>query len=104
MMKNNLKFPKVHFLLLAVGLFFATVAPSVLAQNEPTIAKDSVKVFTADISGSRDAPKDKQLQWKPGISFRVNGPISGGSQLWVEFGYPGRKEWAKFDCQTREIA
>jgi hypothetical protein len=74
------------------------------AEDQPTIAKDSVRVFTANISGSLDAPKDISLQWKPGISFRVNGPIASGSQLWVEFGYPGRKNWAKFDCKTGEIA
>jgi hypothetical protein len=32
----------------------------------------------------------------------VNGPIASGSQLWVEFGYPARKDWAKYDCRTRE--
>src|SRR5690349_9761388 len=73
-------------------------------EDQPTIAKDSIKVFTANISGSLDAPKDKQLQWKPGISFRVIGPIPGGSQLSVEFGYPGRANWAKFDCHTGETA
>jgi len=76
----------------------------VAQEGQPTIAKDSVEVFTANISGSQDAPKDKQLQWKPGISFRVNGPISSGSQLSVEFGYPGQKDWAKYDCRTRETA
>lgn len=70
--------------------------------TQPSIAKDSVQVFTANISGSMDAPKDKQLQWKPGISFRVNGPIAGGSQLWVEFSYPAHPGWAKFECRTRE--
>ena len=87
-----------------------TVKPGALAGNSaaqegrPTIAKDSVQVFTANISGSQDAPKDKQLQWKPGISFRVNGPITSGSQLSAEFGYPGQKDWAKYDCRTRETA
>jgi len=82
----------------------ASAGNSAAQEGQPTIAKDSVQVFTANISGSLDAPKDKQLQWKPGISFRVNGPIASGSQLSVEFGYPGRKDWAKFDCNTGEIA
>ena len=82
----------------------ASAGNSAAQEGQPTIAKDSVQVFTANISGSLDAPKDKQLQWKPGISFRVNGPIASGSQLWVEFGYPGRANWAKYDCRTREIA
>ena len=80
----------------------ASAGNSAAQEGQPTIAKDSVQVFTANISGSLDAPKDKQLQWKPGISFRVNGPIASGSQLWVEFGYPGRANWAKYDCRTRE--
>jgi len=80
----------------------ASVGNSAAQEGQPTIAKDSVQVFTANISGSEDAPKDKQLQWKPGISFRVNGPIASGSQLWVQFGYPGRNDWAKYDCRTRE--
>jgi len=82
----------------------ASPGNSAALEDQPTIAKDSVQVLTANISGSLDAPKDKQLQWKPGISFRVNGPIASGSQLWVEFGYPGRKDWAKYDCRTREAA
>ncbi len=81
----------------------ASAVDSTAQEGQPTIAKDSVQVFTANISGSQDAPKDKQLQWKPGISFRANGPITSGSQLWVEFGYPGQKDWAKYDCRTREI-
>ena len=80
----------------------ASVGNSAAEDGQPTIAKDSVQVLTANISGSQDAPKDKQLQWKPGISFRVNGPLASGSQLWVEFGYPGQKDWAKYDCKTRE--
>ena len=93
----------------SLGLLSAVLAmilapPATMADDEPTIDKDSVVVIAAHISGSTDAPKDKQLQWKPGISFRVNGPIAGGSQLFVQFGYPGRKDWAKFDCKTGEIS
>src|SRR5438309_740680 len=83
-----------------VGMWVVSAAAR--ADEGASIAKDSVQVFTANISGSEDAPKDKSLQWKPGISFRVNGPIADGSQLWVEFGYPGRANWAKYDCRTRE--
>ena len=84
-------------------LFGTNAALAQGQEDQPTIAKDSVQVFTANIGGSLDA-KDTTLQWKPGISFRVNGPIASGSQLSVEFGYPGRNNWAKFDCDTRDIA
>src|SRR5258706_4542505 len=102
-MKKQVMPWNVLSLRLLAGFFATTLAPSsTLADDAPTIDKDSLVVITAEISGSRDAPKDKQLQWKPGISFRVNGPIAGGSQLWVQFGYPGRKDWAKFDSSTSE--
>ncbi len=91
---------KLLYLLAGFSLFAARPAR---AQDQPTVQKDSVQVLTANISGSRDAPKDIQLQWKPSISFRVNGPIAGGSQLWVQFGYPGRPNWAKFECDAREV-
>lgn len=103
-MKNSLRSQRISLALLLPLLCLLAAASQPAQAQEPTIDKDSVVVITANISGSLDAPKDKQLQWKPGISFRVNGPISGGSQLWVEFGYPGRKSWAKFDCKTGEVA
>ena len=90
--------------LLAALLAMGVGRACVLAEEAPSIAKDSVQVLAAHIGGSEDAPKDKSLQWKPGISFRVNGPIADGSQLWVQFGYPGRADFAKFDCKTRETA
>src|SRR5262245_23191333 len=71
-------------------------------EEGPSIAKDSVQVLAAHISGSEDAPKEKQLQWKPGMSFKVNGPIADGSQLYLVFSYPGHKDFAKFDCKTSE--
>jgi hypothetical protein len=102
-MKTNRTYsPNLLFVLMATLSLVVAAAKPVRADDEPTIDKDSVEVIAAHISGSLDAPKDKQLQWKPGISFRVNGPIAGGSQLWVQFGYPGRKDWAKYDCSTRE--
>jgi hypothetical protein len=104
-MKKDARLVRVPILVLLAGFFLLVAAGRpARAQDEPTIDKDSVVVITANISGSLDAPKDISLQWKPGISFRVNGPIPGGSQLWVEFGYPARKNWAKFDCRTGEVA
>jgi hypothetical protein len=103
-MKSKVKPWRVMSLCFLGAVLTATMAQhSALADDQATIDKDSVKVITANISGSQDAPKDKQLQWKPGISFRVNGPIADGSQLWVEFGYLDRKDWAKYDCRTRKI-
>src|SRR5438874_5713101 len=104
-MKREMNARRVPLLGLLAALSAMGVGQTcVRADEAPSIAKDSIQVLAAHISGSEDAPKDKSLQWKPGISFRVNGPVADGSQLWVEFGYPGRKDWAKFDCKTREVA
>jgi hypothetical protein len=37
------------------------------------------------------------------ISFRVNGPIESGGQLYAEFGYPGAAKWVTFDCDSGQI-
>jgi hypothetical protein len=104
-MENQVNLRRVPWLgLVAAVAVMSLVEACALADEGPSIAKDSVQVVTANISGSEDAPKDKSQQWKPGISFRVNGPIADGSQLWVQFGYPGRTDWVKFDCQTHEVA
>jgi len=73
-----------------------------LADDAPVIAKDSVLVVAAHISGSEDAPKDKAVQWKPGISFRINGAVPDGSRVFVTFGYPGHPDWSKFDCRPEQ--
>lgn len=85
------------------GLVALAFGGTALGEDGPSIAKDSVVVQAAHISGSEDAPKEKQLQWKPEIAFNVNGPIADGSQVWVEFSYPGHKEFSKFNCQTNAV-
>jgi len=40
--------------------------------------------------------------WTPRIVYRVNGPITAGSQLSVEFTLPSGKPWIKLDCATNE--
>lgn len=67
------------------------------AQDEPTIAKDSVQVTAWSIPEYRK--NDKLWSWVPKIEFRVNGPIASGSQLYVEFKLP-TGAWLSFDCKT----
>ena len=70
-----------------------------MAQDGPTIAKDSIQVnaFTLNVyKGNFDV-----WSWVPKIAFRVNGPIASGSQLYVEFSQP-TGPWVKFDCETSE--
>jgi hypothetical protein len=69
-------------------------------QDQPTIAKDSVQVTTYTLNVYK---KNYDIwSWVPKIAFRVNGPITSGSQLYVEFSLPGSGPWVKFDCSTRE--
>jgi hypothetical protein len=72
-----------------------------LAQDQPTIAKDSVQVNAFTLSSYRG--NYDIWSWIPRINYRVNGPISSGSQLYVEFTIPGQGPWVKFDCKTGEI-
>ncbi|HEX8128631.1 MAG TPA: hypothetical protein VF527_05965 [Pyrinomonadaceae bacterium] len=69
--------------------------------NEPTIAKDSVQLtaFTYNVyKGNYDT-----WSWVPLISYRVNGPIPSGGQLYVEYTVPGNAA-VKFDCETGETS
>ena len=84
-------------LILALTVFI----PAAAAQDQPTVAKDSIKVrgFTNNsYKGNYDV-----WSWVPEFRFRVNGPIPSGSQLYVEVQQPGGSApWLKFDCPTQE--
>jgi len=71
-----------------------------LAQDQPTIAKDSVQVNAFTLSSYKK--NFKIFSWVPKMEFRVNGPIASGSQLSAEFTVPGTGAWVKFDCKTEE--
>src|SRR5919107_179750 len=78
--------------------FFASPARS-SAQNQPTVAKDSVQMraFTySSYKGNYDT-----FSWVPLITYRVNGPIPSGGQLYVEYTVPGAPP-VRFDCATEE--
>ena len=71
------------------------------AQDQPTIAKDSVQVNAFTLSSYKK--NFKVFSWVPRMEFRVNGPIASGSQLYAEFTVPGTGPWVKFDCATEEV-
>ena len=83
--------------LIVLLLSFVTSA----AQDQPTIAKDSVQVTAFTLSSYKG--DYKIFSWVPRMQFRVNGPIASGSQLYVEFMVPGTGAWVKFDCKTNEV-
>jgi hypothetical protein len=71
------------------------------AQDQPTIAKDSVQVTAYTLNVYHKNYDD--WSWVPQMEYRVNGPIASGSQLYAEFTVPGTGSWVKFDCKTEEV-
>lgn len=88
------------FASLLITIFLTLPARNASAnQDQPTIAKDSVQVtaFTVNqFKGNWD-----HWSWLPRTSFRVNGPIPSGGQLFVEFALP-TGPWVSYDCATEE--
>jgi hypothetical protein len=94
--------PASAFTLLALVIFglLCHVGRTAAAQDQPTLAKDSLQVtaFTNNVYH-----KNYDVwSWVPRMEYRVNGPIASGSQLYAEFTLPGSGAWVKFDCQTEE--
>src|SRR5215468_11185625 len=56
---------------------------SAASEDQPTIAKDSVQLTAFTFNVYRK--NYDTWSWVPRISYRVNGPIPSGSQLYVEF-------------------
>ncbi len=95
---RSLPLPVLATFALIVLLLSATNSA---AQDQPTIAKDSVQVTAFTLSSYKG--DFKIFSWVPRTQFRVNGPIASGSQLYVEFTVPGTGAWVKFDCKTNEV-
>jgi hypothetical protein len=95
-------FPASAFSLSTLGLIVLLLsAANSAAQDQPTIAKDSVQVTAFTLSSYKG--DFKTFSWVPRMQFRVNGPIASGSQLYAEFTVPGTGAWVKFDCKTEEV-
>ena len=77
---------------------------TITAGAGPAINKPSVQItLRTHQQYYRGAERDQETwSWTPRIAFRVNGPISAGSQLSVEFTLPSGKPWIKFNCATNE--
>jgi len=76
-----------------------TTSVSAAGSDQPTVVKDSVQVTASTNSSYRK--NFAVWSWVPSITFRVNGPIPSGSQLYVEYTIPGGAP-VKFDCPTQE--
>src|SRR3712207_6257352 len=85
LLRNVYRFASVLMISAAavVAVALCGVGPAAARQDAPTIAKDSVQLtaFTfSSFKGNYDV-----WSWVPLITFRVNGPIPSGSQLYVEY-------------------
>lgn len=97
-MRSNLRFAFLFTFFFVICSL--TITGTARAQDQPTIAKDSVQVtaFTFNVyKGNYDV-----WSWVPKMQFRVNGPIASGSQFYVQFSLP-TGPWVKFDCDTNSI-
>ena len=103
-MTNTTKFLLAIMVLLLVENFGAASKRFGDATSEPTINEPSIQVtLQTHHQFYRNGQRDEQTwAWTPRIKFRVNGPMSAGSQLSLEFTLPGNKPWVKFDCETGE--
>ena len=84
---------------LSIGICTLLNAYAIHAQfvNKPSI-QITLRTNTAYYrNGQR---YDSTWSWTPRIVYRVNGPISAGSQLSVEFTQPSGKPWVKLNCNT----
>lgn len=86
------------FLLLTLFFLLTAASPPASAQDEPTIAKNSVLVTLEQHQHGPGGRGDTPPAWTPGIGYRVNGPIASGSRFWVEFSIPDRKQRLTADC------
>ena len=85
--------------LLMTLAFITTARHSAVAQDEPTVAKDSVRVKADNLDATMvNGRRQEGSSWLPAIEFRVNGPIPKDTQLSAEFSLPTNKQWLKFDC------
>lgn len=95
---------KTNLFIFLSGLVF-TAAVSANEASAATIDKTSIHIYARRRTGTYEEIEKRGYAiwgWTPQIDFRVYGPISGGSQLTVEFSKPDGASWLKFNCDTGE--
>ncbi|BCM92611.1 hypothetical protein IAD21_04493 [Abditibacteriota bacterium] len=93
---------------LAGGMALNAIGRPVYAQSSgPTVLTNSIHVNALRLQGYWNPTTKKQdfstTAWLPQINFRIKGPVSGGSQLSVEFTKPTGALWYRVDVPTDEI-
>jgi len=80
------------------------VLPAFTQAEAPTINKASIQItLRTQRDYYRNGQRDEDTwSWTPRIVYRVNGPITAGSQLSVAFTLPSGKPWVTLNCNTNE--
>jgi hypothetical protein len=79
-------------LLLALISLFLLAGSASAGEDRPTIAKDSIQVTAYTFNVYHNSADT--WSWVPLMTYRVNGPIGSGSQLYLEFTLPARADRA----------
>ncbi|HLM01040.1 MAG TPA: hypothetical protein VK400_08275 [Pyrinomonadaceae bacterium] len=95
----------INLAIFLAGLIFtATIAAS--EATAATVDKTSIHIWARRRTGTYEEIEKRGYAvwgWTPQMDFRVNGPISEGGQLTVEFAKPDGKTWLKFNCETGAV-
>lgn len=88
---------------LSVFLAMVVFVGAAIETNAASLDKTSLYIYARRRTGSYEDQEKRGSAlwgWTPQLRFRVNGPISEGGQLAVEFTKPDGKAWLKFNCPT----
>jgi hypothetical protein len=99
-LRNKIRPTWAFVLPLALISLLLSAGDATANEDQPAIAKDSIQVTAYTLNVYRK--NFDTWSWVPLISYRVNGPIASGSQLYAEFTLPGSGPWVKFDCRTED--
>ena len=94
---------------LALAIFFLGIPTQISAQsNQPTLLKRTINVKLRRLSVYWKSPTAKEpvyntFSWVPIINFDVLGPITSGSQIYVEFDSSDGKPWLTYRMRTPEL-
>jgi hypothetical protein len=95
----------INLFIFLAGLIF-TASAAARDATAATMDKTSIHVYARRRTGTYEEIEKRGYAiwgWTPQMDFRVNGPISEGGQLVIEFAKPDGKAWLKFNCDTEAV-
>src|SRR5918911_18724 len=92
-------------LVLTLALLSCLGSNAYARQTEPSLLKRTINVTLKRYlrywkNPAAAEPVYDTWSWVPLISFAVNGPVPGGSQVYVEFDTPDGKPWLRHNMRT----